>query len=43
MAALGISLISCIALGKNLGVRPPITLIEEPPWVIAPLSLPISS
>ena len=36
LAALGSMFISFTALDKNLGVRPPVTLIEEFPWVIAP-------
>ena len=36
MADLGSSFISSTALDKNHGVRPPFTLIEESPWVVAP-------
>ena len=36
MAAQGSSFISCTALDKSLGVRPPVTLIAEFPWMVAP-------
>ena len=36
MTALGSGIISCTALDKTLGVRPPDTLITESPSVVAP-------
>ena len=36
VAALDSSFISCTALDKTLGVRPPDTLIAESLWVVAP-------
>ena len=36
MAAPGSSSVNCTALGKNLGVRPLVTLTEESPWEVDP-------
>ena len=40
MAAPGSSFVNCTALSKNLGVRPPVTLIEESPWEVDPGGIP---
>ena len=40
MAAPGSSFVNCTALGKNLGVRPLVTLIEEFPWDVDPRGIP---
>ena len=36
MPAPGSSFVNCTALGKNLGIRPPVTLIEGSPWEVDP-------
>ena len=36
VTALGSSFISCTTLDKTLGVRTPVTLIAEFPWVVTP-------
>ena len=40
MAAPGSSFVNCTALGKNLGVLPLVTLIEESPWEVNPRGIP---
>ena len=40
MAAPGSSFVNCTALGKNLDVRPLVTLIEESPWEVDPGGIP---
>ena len=40
MAAPGSSFVNCTALGKNLGVRPFVTLTEESPWEADPGDIP---
>ena len=40
MAAPGTSFVNCTALGKNLDVRPLVTLIEEAPWEVDPGGMP---
>ena len=40
MAAPGSSFVNCTAPGKNLGVRPLVTLTEESPWEVDPGGIP---
>ena len=40
MAAPSSSFVNCTALGKNLGVRPLVTPIEESPWDVDPGGIP---
>ena len=40
MAAPGSSFVNYTALGKNLGVRPLVTLTEESPWEVDPGGIP---
>ena len=40
MADPGSSFVNCTALGKNLDVRPLVTLIEESPWEVDPGGTP---
>ena len=40
MVAPGSSFVNCTALGKNLDVRPLVTLTEESPWEVDPGGIP---